>query len=81
MDPYIWAVCSDPEESGRIPSLESLKTVNPATMSSVEVIFVDRQGDLHLNELQNQVHTLSSSCITTKEVVDQLSKLVCDHMG
>ncbi|KAI3471980.1 hypothetical protein Pfo_028668 [Paulownia fortunei] len=81
MDPYVWAVCSDHQESGRIPSLESLKTVDPAIVSSVEVISVDRRGDPSLKELQNRIHNLSSSCITTKEIVDQLAKLVCNHMG
>ncbi|GFQ00099.1 serine/threonine-protein kinase ctr1 [Phtheirospermum japonicum] len=81
MDPYVWAVCSDHQESGRIPSLDVLKTVDPAVLSSVEVILVDRRGDPSLKELQNRIHNLSSSCITTKEIVDQLAKLVCNHMG
>ncbi|PIN10259.1 Tyrosine kinase [Handroanthus impetiginosus] len=81
MDPYVWAVCSDHQESGRIPPLELLKTVDPATASSVEVISIDRWGDPSLKELQNRIHTLSSSCTTTKEVVEQLAKLVCNHMG
>ncbi|KAL3825805.1 hypothetical protein ACJIZ3_021834 [Penstemon smallii] len=81
MDPYVWAVCSDLQESGSIPSLESLKAVDPAIVTSVEVISVDRRGDPSLKELHNRIHSLSSSCITTKEVVDQLAKLVCNHTG
>ncbi|XP_073126545.1 serine/threonine-protein kinase CTR1-like isoform X2 [Henckelia pumila] len=81
MDPYVWAVCSDIQESSRIPSLESLKTVDPAIVSSVEVISVDRRSDPSLKELQNRIHSMSSSCITTKEVVDHLAKLVCNRMG
>ncbi|GER45391.1 CTR1-like protein kinase [Striga asiatica] len=81
MDPYVWAVCSDHQESGRIPSLDLLKAVDPGLVSSVEVIFVDRRADPSLKELQNRTHNLSSSCITTKEIVDQIAKLVCNHMG
>ncbi|KAL0316137.1 UNVERIFIED_CONTAM: Serine/threonine-protein kinase CTR1 [Sesamum radiatum] len=81
MDPYVWAVCSDLQESGRVPSLESLRTVDPANVSSVEVISVDRRGDPSLRELQNLIHNVSSSSITTEEVVDQLAKLVCNHLG
>ncbi|XP_057779364.1 serine/threonine-protein kinase CTR1 isoform X2 [Salvia miltiorrhiza] len=81
MDPYVWTVCSDHQESGRIPSFESLRTVDPAFVSSVEVISVDRRGDPSLKELQNRTNNLSSCCITTKEVVEQLAKLVCNHMG
>ncbi|KAL3623380.1 copper transport protein ctr1 [Castilleja foliolosa] len=81
MDPYFWAVCSDIQESGRIPPLDSLKTIDPAVLSSVEVILVDPRGDSSLQELQNRIQIVSSSSITTKEVVDELAKLVCNHMG
>ncbi|KAL2481288.1 Serine/threonine-protein kinase CTR1 [Abeliophyllum distichum] len=81
MDPYVWTLCSDLQESGRIPSLESLKTADLAIVSSIEVIYVDRRSDPRLQELQNRIHNVSSSCITTNEVVDQLAKLVCNVMG
>ncbi|XP_019179574.1 PREDICTED: serine/threonine-protein kinase CTR1-like [Ipomoea nil] len=81
MDPYVWIVCSDLQESGRIPSLESLKAADPSILPSVEVTLIDRRTDPSLKELQNRIHNLSPSCITTKEVVDQLAKLVCNHMG
>ncbi|KAH6806082.1 hypothetical protein C2S51_030913 [Perilla frutescens var. frutescens] len=81
MDPYVWTMCSDQQESSRIPPLESLRTVDPAIVSSVEVISVDRRGDPSLKELQNRTNNLPSSCATTKEVVEQLAKLVCNHMG
>ncbi|KAK6778720.1 hypothetical protein RDI58_025438 [Solanum bulbocastanum] len=81
MDPYVWALCSVLQETGRIPSIESLKAVNPSKAPSVEVILIDQCNDLSLKELQNRIHSISPSCITTKEAVDQLAKLVCDHMG
>ncbi|XP_065855214.1 serine/threonine-protein kinase CTR1 [Euphorbia lathyris] len=81
MDPYVWTVCSDLQESGRIPSIESLKSVDPCGDSSIEVVLIDRRSDPSLKELQNRVHSISRSCITTKEVVDQLAKLVCSRMG
>ncbi|XP_050227379.1 serine/threonine-protein kinase CTR1 [Mercurialis annua] len=81
MDPYVWTVCTDLQETGRIPSIESLKSVDPAANSSLEVVLVDRRTDSSLKELQNRVHGISCNCITTKEVVDQLAKLVCSRMG
>ncbi|KAK4348407.1 hypothetical protein RND71_031162 [Anisodus tanguticus] len=81
MDPYVWIVCSDLQENARVPSIESLRAVDPSVVPSVEVILVDRRTDPSLKELQNRIHNLSPSCITTKEVVDQLAKLVCNHMG
>ncbi|KAL9336718.1 hypothetical protein Peur_071206 [Populus x canadensis] len=81
MDPYVWTVCTDLQENGRIPSIESLKSVDPNADSSMEVVLIDQRSDPCLKELQNRVHSISCSCVTTKEVVDQLAKLVCNRMG
>ncbi|XWS59541.1 hypothetical protein CRYUN_Cryun08bG0131000 [Craigia yunnanensis] len=81
VNPYVWSVCTDLHEHGRIPSIESLRSVDPTVDSSLEVILVDRRSDPGLKELQNRVHNISCSCITTKEVVDLLAKLVCSRMG
>ncbi|KAJ9184426.1 hypothetical protein P3X46_004154 [Hevea brasiliensis] len=81
LDPYVWTVCTNLLENGRIPSIESLKSVDPSAGSSLEVVLIDRRSDPSLKELQNRVHSISCSCITTKEVVEQLAKLVCNRMG
>lgn len=81
VDPYAWGVCTDLNENGRIPSIESLRSVDPSSDSSIEVVLIDRRSDSSLKELQNRVLSISSSCITTKDVVDQLAKLVCSRMG
>lgn len=81
MDPYVWTVCTELQENGRIPSIETLKSIDPSSNSSLEVVLVDRRSDPSLKELQNKVHDISSRCIATADVVDQLAKLVCDSMG
>ncbi|XP_010552989.1 PREDICTED: serine/threonine-protein kinase CTR1-like isoform X1 [Tarenaya hassleriana] len=81
LDPYIWTLCVDLHDSGRIPSIESLRSVESGDGSSLEVILVDRHSDPSFKELHSRVHNICCSCITTKEVVDQLAKLVCNHMG
>uniref|UniRef100_A0A1J3D3F3 non-specific serine/threonine protein kinase n=1 Tax=Noccaea caerulescens TaxID=107243 RepID=A0A1J3D3F3_NOCCA len=81
LDPYIWTLCIDLHESGRIPSIESLRAVDSGADSSLDAILVDRRSDPSFKELHNRVHDISCSCITTKEVVDQLAKLVCNRMG
>ncbi|XP_052174456.1 serine/threonine-protein kinase CTR1 isoform X2 [Diospyros lotus] len=81
MDPYVWTVCTDLKENGRIPSIQSLKAVHPRMDSSIEVILIDRCNDPILKELQNRICNISLSCITTKEVVDHLAKIVCHCMG
>ncbi|CAH9117697.1 unnamed protein product [Cuscuta europaea] len=81
MDPYVWIVCSELQESGRIPSIPSLKAADPTILHSVEAILIDKHSDSILKDLHYRVRTMSSSCITTEEVVEELAKLVCNHMG
>ncbi|XP_077241223.1 protein kinase superfamily protein [Tasmannia lanceolata] len=80
MDPYVWTICTDLQENGRVPSIESLKVLDPRD-SLVEVILIDKRCDPGLKELENMLLSLSCSCENTKEVVDQLAKLVCNRMG
>ncbi|XXG64703.1 hypothetical protein AAC387_Pa05g2584 [Persea americana] len=80
MDPYVWTVCTDLQENGLVPSIESLRAVDP-NGSSVEVVVIDKRGDPGLKELEDKVVSISHSCVTPREVVDQLSKLVCTQMG
>ncbi|KAI3924157.1 hypothetical protein MKX01_029692 [Papaver californicum] len=79
MNSYVWTMCTDIQEHGRVPTIESLKAVD--SDSSIEVVLIDKSSDPSLIELQNRVISLSRSCVTTKEVVDQLTKIVCIHMG
>ncbi|KAF5194343.1 kinase [Thalictrum thalictroides] len=81
MDPYVWTMCTDLQENGRVPSLESLRAMYPGDNLSVEVVLVDKHGDSSLKELQNRIISLSQNCISTNEVVDHLAKLVSNHMG
>ncbi|XP_050122678.1 serine/threonine-protein kinase CTR1-like isoform X4 [Malus sylvestris] len=81
IDQYVWTVCTDLKENGRIPSIDSLRSVDPGIGSSIEVVLIDRRSDPNLKELQNRVLTISRTCITMKEIVDQMAKLVCNRMG
>ncbi|KAI3743502.1 hypothetical protein L1987_61212 [Smallanthus sonchifolius] len=81
MDPYVWTMCSNPQESGQIPSLESLKSVTSGIESAFGVTVIDRLTDPSLRELQNQIHSISSSSVTKTKIVDQLARLVCNQMG
>ncbi|KAM7255280.1 hypothetical protein ACFE04_020521 [Oxalis oulophora] len=81
MDPYVWTVCTDLNENGRIPTLELLRSVDSNTDSSIEVVLIDRRSDPGLKELQNRVQNISFNCVKTEEVVDQLAKLVCSRLG
>ncbi|XP_023005641.1 serine/threonine-protein kinase CTR1-like isoform X1 [Cucurbita maxima] len=81
MDPYVWTLCTSLPDNDRMPSIESLKSVDPSTDSSIEVVLIDQRTDPNLKDLQNRVRSISCSSITTKEVVDLLAKLVCRSFG
>ncbi|KAI8563497.1 hypothetical protein RHMOL_Rhmol03G0115000 [Rhododendron molle] len=81
MDPYLWSMSTDLEDSGRVPSFDTLKAVDPADGSPTEVVLIDKSWDSGLKVLQSMVHSLSSNWITRKEVVDHLAELVCNRMG
>ncbi|EXC25414.1 Serine/threonine-protein kinase [Morus notabilis] len=81
MDPYAWNISTDQGSSGRVPSLESLKDIDPHNDSSVNVVLIDKLRDPGLKELQHWVLCLSSSWLTTVDVIQQLATLVCTQMG
>ncbi|XP_039024765.1 serine/threonine-protein kinase CTR1-like [Hibiscus syriacus] len=81
MDPYAWTISADQGETGQMPSLESLKAIDPLDDLSVTVVLFDRLRDPSLKEIQNWVLNVSSSWISTKEATNQLACLVCNQMG
>ncbi|KAF5953974.1 hypothetical protein HYC85_006830 [Camellia sinensis] len=81
MDPYVWTVCTNLQENGRIPSIELLKAADPRIDSSIQVILIDQHSDPSLKELQNRIHRVSCRVVTTEEVVDELAKIICNRMG
>nr|BAC80147.1 constitutive triple response 1-like protein kinase [Delphinium hybrid cultivar] len=81
MDPYVWTICTDMQKNGRVPSIESLKAMHPGDNSLVEVVLIDNHTDYRLKELHSRVISLSQSCNSSNELVEQLGRLVCIHMG
>uniref|UniRef100_A0A0C9RXN7 non-specific serine/threonine protein kinase n=1 Tax=Wollemia nobilis TaxID=56998 RepID=A0A0C9RXN7_9CONI len=80
MNPYVWTVCNNLDEGHQMPSLESLKSVDPMD-SSMEVVLIDKQADSHLRELQNKTLVLAYASTNTRQVAEELGKLVCMLMG
>ncbi|KDP45024.1 hypothetical protein JCGZ_01524 [Jatropha curcas] len=81
VDPYAWTISTDQRDTGLVPSLESLKALDPCADLSIKVVLIDRFRDPSLKELQNKVISLSSCWISTKDVIDKLANLVCSRMG
>ncbi|KAJ4764794.1 protein kinase family protein [Rhynchospora pubera] len=81
MDPFVWALCNDIQDSNRIPSIESLKMVEP-TESSFEVVIIDKMVDPDLRNLHSMVMSVSSNpAYLPKDIVENLARIVCAHMG
>ncbi|KVH61633.1 Armadillo repeat-containing protein 3 and Serine/threonine-protein kinase CTR1 [Cynara cardunculus var. scolymus] len=80
MDPYMWMMCNDSEEGKHLPSLLSLKAVNPSS-TSMEVVLVDRYGDSRLRDLEDRAQELYFSAENHLMLAEKLGKLVASTMG
>ncbi|CAM0945373.1 unnamed protein product [Alopecurus aequalis] len=80
MDPFIWTLCTDVQDGGRIPSIDSLKALNP-TESSIEVIIIDKVADYDLRQQISTAIDVSRSCVDPKEITTRLAGIVSAKMG
>lgn len=80
MDPYLWAMCNEPEVGKRLPSLTALQVVDPSE-SSMEVVLVDKYADPSLKQLENRALELYHASETKLELVEKLAGLVSGFMG
>lgn len=80
MNPYLWAMCNELEEGRRLPTLMSLKEIEPS-LSSMEVVLVDKRGDSRLKELEDKAQELYIASENTLVLVEKLGKLVSVYMG
>ncbi|RLM78867.1 serine/threonine-protein kinase CTR1-like [Panicum miliaceum] len=80
MDPFIWTLCNDVHDGGRVPSIESLKAVNP-TESSIEAVIVDKVADYELRQLISMAIDVSRNRADSKEIATRLAGVVSAKMG
>ncbi|RZC51997.1 hypothetical protein C5167_020417 [Papaver somniferum] len=80
MNPYLWVMCNELEEGKKLPPLLSLRAINPDDVS-MEVVLVDRQGDLRLKELEDKAQELQFATGNSLVLVEKLGKLVSIYMG
>jgi serine/threonine-protein kinase CTR1 len=80
MSPYVWSMCTDSNELGRMPPLESLRSVNPAE-AEFEVVLVDRNGDPHLRELEDKAVGFAYDSQEVLDLATKLAQMVAAQMG
>ncbi|TVU29891.1 hypothetical protein EJB05_21482 [Eragrostis curvula] len=80
MDPFIWTLCNDVHDGGRVPSIESLKAVDPAK-SAIEVVIVDKVADYDLRQLIGMAIDVSRNRADSKEIATRLAAIVSTKMG
>ncbi|CAL4969053.1 unnamed protein product [Urochloa decumbens] len=80
MDPFIWTLCNDVHDGGRVPSIESLKAVNP-TESAIEAVIVDKVADYELRQLISMAIDVSRNRADSKEIATLLAGAVSAKMG
>ncbi|CAM6084202.1 unnamed protein product [Calypogeia fissa] len=80
MSPYVWSMCTDSNELGRMPPLEKLQAV-PPTDSTFEVVLVDRNTDRKLSELEDKAVGLAYESTDVLDMASELAKMVANFMG
>ncbi|GJM85147.1 hypothetical protein PR202_ga01572 [Eleusine coracana subsp. coracana] len=75
VDPFIWTLCNDVHDGGRVPSIESLKAVDPAE-SAIEVVVVDKVADYDLRQLIGMVIDVSRTRADSKEIATRLAGIL-----
>jgi serine/threonine-protein kinase CTR1 len=80
MDPFIWTLCNDVHDGGRVPSIESLKAVDPIE-SAIEVVIVDKVADYDLRQLIGVAIDVSRTRADSKEIATRLAGVVSTKMG
>lgn len=81
MDPYTWAISTQQQDSGRIPSFESLESMNPRNGSTIKVVLIEKSKDPSFCDLHNKVLSLSRNWFTFEDAIYQLANLVCSQLG
>lgn len=80
MSPYVWSMCTDSNELGRMPPLDSLRNVSPAD-ATFEVILVDRNGDPDLKELEDRAIGIAYNSQEVLDLAAKLAQMVAAKMG
>ncbi|BBN20086.1 sterile alpha motif and leucine zipper containing kinase AZK [Marchantia polymorpha subsp. ruderalis] len=80
MSPYVWSMCTDSNELGRMPPLENLRSVHPSD-ATFEVVLVDRNMDPSLRELEDKAVGLAYDSTEVLDMASKLSIMVANVMG
>lgn len=80
MSPYVWSMCTDSNELGRMPPMESLRSVSP-TEAAFEVVLVDRNSDPDLKDLEERVVGLAYESEEVSDLAKKLAQMVANVMG
>ncbi|KAL3678658.1 hypothetical protein R1sor_021614 [Riccia sorocarpa] len=80
MSPYVWSMCTDSNELGRMPPLENLRSVHPSD-ATFEVVLVDRNMDPSLRELEDKAVGLAYESSEVLDMASKLSIMISSVMG
>ncbi|KAK3228438.1 hypothetical protein Dsin_000319 [Dipteronia sinensis] len=81
MDPYAWTISADQQDTGQIPSYESLKAIDPCNDLPMKVVLINKSRDPVIKELHYRVMSLSYNWVSAEDAIHQIANLVCNRMG
>eukprot|EP00897_Mesotaenium_endlicherianum_P007895 jgi/Mesen1/7133/ME000369S06450 len=80
ISPYVWSMCMDATQRGRMPPLESLRAMHPSE-ASFDVTLVNRTVDKELKELEDEAVGLAYAANDVQTLAKQLGALVAKYLG
>eukprot|EP00271_Cylindrocystis_brebissonii_P006252 TRINITY_DN18962_c0_g1_i1.p1 TRINITY_DN18962_c0_g1~~TRINITY_DN18962_c0_g1_i1.p1 ORF type:complete len:1023 (-),score=218.41 TRINITY_DN18962_c0_g1_i1:1253-4321(-) len=80
ISPFAWALCIDPSQRGRMPDLDSLRSLQP-NEAQFDVTVVNRAKDPQLRELEEQAVVEGFAAQEVKTLARALGQLVANHFG
>ncbi|XP_024520866.1 serine/threonine-protein kinase CTR1 isoform X1 [Selaginella moellendorffii] len=80
IDPYVWAMCTDVDDKGRMPTLDALRAVDISQVS-LEAVYIDRSCDSSLCEHEKTAVAIGYECSNASELPERLGKFVSNVMG
>eukprot|EP00850_Spirogloea_muscicola_P023719 SM000381S14611 [mRNA] locus=s381:28553:35415:- [translate_table: standard] len=80
MSPYVWNMCTEVEQRGRMPNLDTLRKLHPSE-AAFDVALIARDVDKGLKILEDRAVGLAYAAADYQTLARQLARLVSDHMG
>jgi len=80
MQPYVYSLCVEDAQRGRMPPLDMLRRAGPSE-AAFDVALVNRTVDLELRDMEDEAVGLAYAASEVQALAQKLGVLVAQRMG